>query len=52
MFDIISLATNVIDKLFPDKTEAAAQKVKLVELQQSGELKDLELFLQDVKSAI
>ena len=51
MLDILNLASNVIDKLFPDKSEAAAQKVKLVELQQSGELKDLEMFLEDVKSA-
>lgn len=32
----------VLDKIFPDKEDAAAAKLKLLELEQSGELKELE----------
>lgn len=32
----------VLDKIFPDKEDAAAAKLKLLELEQNGELKELE----------
>lgn len=34
----LELGAKVIDRLFPDKTQAAAAQLKLLELQQSGEL--------------
>lgn len=38
---ILSLGTKIIDSLFPNKAEADAAKLKLLELQQSGELAQL-----------
>ena len=39
IFDILTkIVSPVIDKIFPDKTEAAKAKARLIELQQSGEL--------------
>jgi len=35
---ILGLGTALIDRLFPDKTKADEAKLKLLELQQSGEL--------------
>jgi hypothetical protein len=35
---ILGLGTSIIERLFPDPTQAAAAKLKLLELQQSGEL--------------
>lgn len=35
---IFSVATKLIDRLFPDKTAAEQAKLKLVEMQMSGEL--------------
>lgn len=49
--DLIGLGTAIIDKIFPDKQAAAEAKLRLVELQQAGELKDIELHLADVDSA-
>jgi len=39
---ITSLLPNLLDKLFPDPSAAAQAKLKLVELQQSGALAELE----------
>jgi len=39
---LTSLLPQVINKLFPDKTKAAEVKLKLLELEQTGELKSLE----------
>ena len=38
MTGIFTLTSKVIDKIFPDKTEAEKAKLRLVELEQSGEL--------------
>jgi len=38
----IPLIAKVIDRLFPDKAEAAEQKLKLFEIQQSGDLAELD----------
>jgi hypothetical protein len=40
--DIIKLGTTIIDKIFPDKAQAEAAKIKLLELQQTGQLKELD----------
>ena len=39
---ILSLGTTLIDKFFPDPAEAAKQKLNLFEMQQRGELVELE----------
>ena len=46
--DIISLGTTIIDKIFPNKEAADQAKLKLLELQQTGELKELEARAQIV----
>lgn len=38
---LIPFAGKLIDKLFPDKTEAEKAKLKLIELEQTGELEEL-----------
>lgn len=48
--DIINLGTTIIDKLFPDKAKADEAKLKLLELQQAGELKELEAKAQIVNT--
>lgn len=40
--EIFSLGSTIIDKLFPDKNEAAKMKIRLVELQQAGEFKEID----------
>jgi len=44
--NLIDLGNNIIDKLWPDKAEAEAAKLRLVELQQKGELAELEADLK------
>jgi len=48
--DIISLGTTIIDKIFPNKEAADQAKLKLLELQQAGELKELEARAQIVNT--
>lgn len=48
----INLASGVIDRLFPNKTEAAKVKLKLFELEQTGELKKLEAYTDLEKAQI
>lgn len=43
---LIPLADGLIDKFFPDKAEAAKQKVRLMEMHQEGQLADLDARLQ------
>jgi len=43
---LIPLLGSVIDKLFPDAKSAGEARLKLIELQQAGELKALEADLQ------
>lgn len=51
---ILGLTSTVLDKIFPDKDERNKAKLKLMELQQQGEFKDLELkmsvMLEEAKS--
>jgi hypothetical protein len=46
----INAVSSIIDKIFPDKTEAEKAKVKLAELAQAGQLEELKLLLgqQDI----
>ena len=39
---IFDFGSNLLDKFFPDKDEAAKAKIKLIELQQNGELVKLQ----------
>jgi hypothetical protein len=49
----INAVSSIIDKIFPDKTEAEKAKVKLAELAQAGQLEELKLLLgqQDINKA-
>lgn len=46
-FDLIG---KVVDKIWPDPGQAAQAKLKLMELQQNGELKELEAMVELAKS--
>ena len=41
--EILGLGGKILDKIFPDKAQADAAKIKLLELQQQGEFKSEEL---------
>lgn len=43
---ILSIGSKIIDKLIPDKAEAAAAKARLFELQQQGELQELDITIK------
>ncbi len=45
---ILGIGGKIIDKIFPDKNEAAKQKLKLLELEQQGEFKELEIRMQAI----
>jgi len=49
---VFDFGGKVIDKLFPDKDAAAKAKYELFQLQQSGELKELEMQLDAAKAQI
>lgn len=42
---VANIGSTIIDKIFPDKTAAAEAKLKLLELQQSGSLKELSMAM-------
>ncbi len=46
----LEFGTTIINKIFPDKEAANAAKLRLLELQQSGELKELEAQAQIVNT--
>ena len=46
---LANLAGNIIDKLWPDKNEADKAKLRLFELQQAGEFKELEAALETAR---
>lgn len=48
--DIISIGSKIIDSIFPDKNEADKQKVKLLELQQAGDFKQIEAEIADTNA--
>lgn len=48
----LELGVKVIDKLFPDKTEAEKAKLRLLEMQQAGELAQLNADLELAKGQL
>lgn len=47
ILDILSIGSKIIDKIFPDASAAEAAKLKLLELQQSGQLAQLNADVQE-----
>lgn len=47
---VLEFGTAIINKIFPDKEAANAAKLRLLELQQAGELKELEAKAQIVNT--
>jgi hypothetical protein len=47
IMDILSIGSKIIDKIFPDANAAEAAKLKLLELQQSGQLAQLNADMQE-----
>jgi len=47
IFDILGFAGKIIDKIFPDKDAADQAKLKLLELQQQGQLAQLNADVQE-----
>lgn len=43
---VFDFGSKVIDKIFPDKEAANAAKLRMIELQQQGEFKELDAALQ------
>ena len=48
---ILSIGEKVLDRVIPDQEKAAEAKLKLAELAQSGNLKELETYVKDLDSA-
>lgn len=54
-FDITGIGSvadaigKVIDKIFPDKNVSEQAKIRMAELSQAGELKELDLLLEQIK---
>jgi uncharacterized membrane protein (DUF106 family) len=46
ILDILGIGSKIIDKIFPDANAAEAAKLKLLELQQSGQLAQLNADMQ------
>lgn len=47
---IFNLVGGALDKIFPDKDKANEAKLKMLELQQSGQFKELELAYDAIKT--
>ena len=47
ILDILNIGSKIIDKIFPDANAAEAAKLKLLELQQSGQLAQLNADMQE-----
>jgi hypothetical protein len=47
ILDILGIGAKIIDKIFPDANAAEAAKLKLLELQQSGELAKMQADIQE-----
>lgn len=45
---IVTLGRTIIDKIFPDKTEAAKAQLKLIELQQTGQLDEIKTAMSAI----
>lgn len=48
---ILSIGEKVLDRVLPDQEKAAEAKIRLAELAQSGNLKELETYAKDIDSA-
>lgn len=48
---ILGIGTKILDKVFPDPAQAEQAKLKLLELQQSGELAVIQAEVADLDSA-
>jgi hypothetical protein len=49
---IFNMGSKIIDKIWPDKVEAEKAKLKLFELQQAGEFKELEAELEKARMQV
>ena len=49
---VFSMGSKIIDKIWPDKVEAEKAKLKLFEMQQAGEFKELEAELAKAKMQV
>lgn len=47
ILDILNIGSKIIDKIFPDATAAEQAKLKLLELQQSGQLAEIQADAQE-----
>lgn len=45
---ILTLGSNILNKIFPDKTEAAKAQIKLLELQQTGQLEEMKTAMSAI----
>jgi len=45
---VLGIGDKLIDKIFPDKVKAAEAKLQLVQLEQTGELKELEVSMSAI----
>lgn len=48
--EVLKLGSTLIDKLFPDKEARDKAKIKLLELEQNGEFRELELRVDAIKT--
>jgi len=46
---VLDVGGKIIDKIWPDKNEAEKARVKLAELAQAGEFKEIELILKQIE---
>jgi len=46
--EILNIGSKILDKIFPDKTEAEKAKLELLKLQQDGQLKELEISVSTI----
>lgn len=49
---VLGIGSKIIDKIWPDKVEAEKAKLKLLELQQQGEFKELDAELEKARMQI
>jgi hypothetical protein len=47
ILDIFNIGSKIIDKIWPDKDEADKAKIRLIELQQAGQFKEIDSFLEE-----
>jgi len=47
ILDILGIGSKIIDKIWPDKDEADKAKIRLIELQQAGEFKQIEADIKE-----